>query len=155
MTSTALFLSIPASFFWGYVCDKTGHYKRYILVSFIVSTTLLFLFTFSTNIGLLIILYVVMAIFHVAHEPPKNVLIAELYLRDEWEKSFAFYEGLTELGWLIGLTIGTLVSFAGFDAKTTIFTCCGLNFLAFILSAFLIEDPVLVFERGLVSIEKM
>ena len=154
MTSTALFLSIPASFFWGYVCDKTGHYKRYILVSFIVSTTLLFLFTFSTNIGLLIILYVVMAIFHVAHEPPKNVLIAELYLRDEWEKSFAFYEGLTELGWLIGLTIGTLVSFAGFDAKTTIFTCCGLNFLAFILSAFLIEDPVLVFERGLVSIEK-
>jgi MFS family permease len=154
MTSTALFLSIPASFFWGYICDKTGHYKRYILVSFLASSTILFLFTFSTDIGLLIILYVVMAIFHVAHEPPKNVLIAELYSRDEWEKSFALYEGLTELGWLIGLIIGTFVSSVGFDAKTTLFTCCGLNFLAFILSAFLIKDPALVFERGLVSIEK-
>jgi MFS family permease len=154
MTSTALFLSIPASFFWGYICDKTGHYKRYILVSFLASSTILFLLTFSTDIGLLIILYVVMAIFHVAHESPKNVLIAELYSRDEWEKSFALYEGLTELGWLIGLMVGTFISLASFDAKTTLLMCCGLNFLAFILSAFLMEDPLLVFERGLVSIEK-
>ncbi|MBX5320673.1 MAG: MFS transporter [Candidatus Bathyarchaeota archaeon] len=154
ITSTALFLTIPASFFWGYMCDKTRRYKRYILISFLSSSIILCLTAFSTSISLLIILYAIMAVFHVAHEPPKNVLIAELYSRDKWEKSFALYEGLTELGWLIGLLIGTFVSFAGFDAKATLLTCCTLNFLAFIHSAIFLTDPLLVFERGLVNIEK-
>ena len=154
MTSTALFLSIPASFFWGYICDRTKRYKRYILTSFLSSSTLLYLFTFANSISLLIILYVTMAIFHVAHEAPKNVLIAELYSREEWEKAFALYEWFTEIGWLVGLILGTLISFVGFNSNTTLLMCSGLNFLAFVLSIFLVVDPLLVFERGLVGIEK-
>jgi len=38
-----------------------------------------------------------MQVLHVSHEAPKNVLIAEHYSRDEWEKSYGFYEGLTEM----------------------------------------------------------
>ena len=34
MTSIAIFCSIPASFLWGYLCDKTRHYKIFILLSF-------------------------------------------------------------------------------------------------------------------------
>jgi MFS family permease len=154
MTSVALFMSIPASFFWGYICDKTQRYKRYILTSFLSSSILLCLFTLSSNIGILATLYVVIAVFHVAHEPPKNVLIAELYTREEWEKSYAIYEGLTEIGWLIGLLIGIFVSLTNFTSKTTLLICGGLNFLAFLLSSILVKDPILVFERGLVSIEK-
>ncbi|MEM3566836.1 MAG: MFS transporter [Candidatus Bathyarchaeia archaeon] len=155
MTSVAMFAAIPAFFFWGYICDKTLHYKRYILISFLTSSILLCLFTLSTNIGILVTLYVVMAVFHAAHEPPKNVLIAEFYSREEWRKAYAFYEGLTEVGWLIGLILGIFVSsLASFSAKTTLLICSGLNFLAFLFSLFLITDPILVFERGLVSIEK-
>jgi len=154
MTSTALFLAIPASFFWGYICDRTKKYKRYILISFLSSSALLYLFTFASSVSLLIILYVAMAIFHVAHEAPKNVLIAELYSRAEWEKAFAIYEWFTEIGWLLGLILGTFVSFVGFNSNTTLLMCSGLNFLAFILSLFLVVDPLLVFERGLVGIEK-
>lgn len=154
MTSAALFLAIPASFFWGYSCDKTKSYKRYILISFLSSSILLFLLAYVNSVNLIILLYVVMAIFHVAHEPPKNVLIVELYSREEWEKSFAFYEGITEIGWLLGLILGTFVSLFGLAARTTLLMCSGLNFLAFILSLLLVEDPILVFERGLVNIEK-
>jgi MFS family permease len=154
MASVATLLAIPASFFWGYICDKTRRYKRYILISFFASSALLCLFTFTRDTGLFIVLYVVMAVFHVAHEPPKNVLIAELYPREEWEKSFAFYEGFTEVGWLIGLVMGVFVSFLGFNSTTTLFICSGLNFLAFVLSLFLVSDPLLIFERGLVRIEK-
>jgi len=154
MASIATFLTIPASFFWGYICDKTGRYKRYILISFLTSSTLLYSFTFTRNIGLFIILYGVMAVFHVAHEPPKNVLIAELYSHEDWEKSFALYEGLTEIGWLIGLILGVFVSIIGFNSRTTLLMCSGLNFLAFVLSLFLVSDPPLIFERGLVRIEK-
>ena len=153
MSATALFLVIPASFLWGYICDKTRRYKRYILISFLSSTVFLYLFTLTTSVALLIILYAIMSILHVAHEPPKNVLIAELYSRKEWERMFALYEGFTETGWLIGLLLGFLMSTYGLDA-TSLLLCSGLNLVAFILSVILITDPLLIFERSLVSIEK-
>ena len=154
MSATALFLVIPASFFWGYICDKTRRYKRYILISFLTSTVFLYLFTLTTNVGLLIIFYAVMSILHMAHEPPKNVLIAELYSREEWTKTFARYEGFTEVGWLIGLLLGFFMSIYRLGATSTLLLCCSLNLVAFIISVILVSDPLLIFERRLVSIER-
>jgi MFS family permease len=154
MASVALFFAIPASFLWGYLCDKTRRYKRYILLSFLSSAVLLYLFTYAHDVVLLIVLYGVMSILHVAHEAPKNVLIAELYSRPDWEKHFAFYEGFTEAGWLIGILLGFFISVYGFGAANTLFVCSGLNLVAFVLSLVLVKDPALVFERSLVSLEK-
>jgi MFS family permease len=154
MTSAALFLSIPASFFWGYICDKTRRFKLYILLSFISATALLYLFTFATNVLTFIILYAVMSMLHVAHEAPKNVLIAEHYSREEWGKSYALYEGFTEIGWLIGLLVGLFTSAIALSPNYILILCSGLNLVAFVLSIFLVADPVLIFERRLVSIEK-
>jgi len=154
MFAVASFLAIPSSYFWGYLCDKTRRYKRYILFSFLSSTIFLYFFTLATSVGLLIILYAVMSILHVAYEPPKNVLIAELYTREEWEKTFAFYQVFTGIGWLIGLLLGFLMSTYGFSSTSTLLVCSGLNLVAFIISLILVADPLLIFERSLVSIEK-
>ena len=158
MTSLALFCSIPASFFWGYICDKTRRYKVYILLSFISMAVILFSLTFVTNVLVFTLLYVLMAVLHVAHEAPKNVLIAEHYTHEEWEKSYAFYEGLTEIGWFIGLLFG-LVAFAstlsfGILATYTLYLCGALNVVAFALSVFLVADPLMIFERRLVGMER-
>ncbi len=92
---------------------------------------------------------------HVAHEPPKNVLIAELYSREDWERSFAFYEGFTEAGWLIGLVLGFATSVTNFfGGGFQLLLCSALNLVALGLSVALVADPVLVFERSLVNIEK-
>jgi hypothetical protein len=154
MASLALLLAIPGSFLWGYLCDKTRRYKPYILLSFLTSAILLYLFTYTPNIALLIALYGIMSLFHVAHEAPKNVLIAELYSRPDWEKHFAFYEGFTEVGLLIGLLSGFIMSTYKLGPTSTLFVCSGLNFVAFILSLVFVKDPALVFERSLVNIEK-
>jgi len=154
MFAVASFLAIPSSYFWGYLCDKTRRYKRYILFSFLSSTIFLYFFTLATSVGLLIILYAVMSILHAAYEPPKNVLIAELYTREEWEKTFAFYQVFTGIGWLIGLLLGFLMSTFGFSSTSTLLVCSGLNLVAFIISLILVTDPLLIFERSLVSIEK-
>lgn len=154
MSATAMFLSIPASFFWGYVCDRTRRYKIYILISFLSLALILYLLALTTQIILLAILYTVMALFHVAHEPPKNVLIAELYPHEEWKKAFAFYEGFTEIGWLIGLILGIVTSSFSFDAKSILLLCGSLNLAAFFVSLLLIKDPALIFERSLITIEK-
>jgi MFS family permease len=160
MTSIAIFCTIPASFIWGYLCDATRHYKIFILLSFLSSGIILFLMTlpFAQNIVLFVVLYVVMQMLHVAHEAPKNVLIAEHYSREDWERSYGFYEGLTEIGFLIGLGIG-LFAFAsslGFQviATYTMYLCSGLSIVAFVLSIVLIADPLMIFERRLVGIEK-
>jgi len=160
MTSIAIFCSIPASFLWGYLCDATRHYKVFILLSFLSSAVILFLMTlpFAQNILLFVVLYVVMQMLHVAHESPKNVLIAEHYSRDDWEKSYGFYEGLTEIGFIVGLAIG-LIAFASSLSLSvlstyTLYLCSGLSVAAFVLSIVLIADPLMIFERRLVGIER-
>jgi MFS family permease len=154
MTSAALFAAIPFAFLWGYLCDKTRRYKRYILLSFASSAVLLYAFTLTASVGLFIVLYGVMAILHVAHEAPKNVLIAEQYSREEWARSYAFYEGFTKVGWLIGLLLGSVVATFGFEASLTLLVCSGLNVIASLTSLFLVADPLFVFERKLVGIER-
>ncbi|MEM2273314.1 MAG: MFS transporter [Candidatus Bathyarchaeia archaeon] len=154
MTSAAILLSIPASFLWGYLCDKGRRYKPYILLSFLFLAILLYTFTLTTNIYLLIVLYTIMAFFHMAHEPPKNVLIAEIYMRRYWEKAYALYEGITEAGWLVGIFIGFYMSVQNLTPFYILLVCSILNFVSFILSIFLIRDPAFIFERSLVKIER-
>ncbi len=166
MTSVAIFASIPASFLWGYLCDKTRHYKAFILLSFLSSAIILFLMTlpFAKNILLFVALYVVMQVLHISHEAPKNVLIAEHYSRDDWEKSYGFYEGLTEIGFILGLVIGLVLTLGLFSftatlssavlATYTLYLCSGLSIVAFILSVALVADPLMIFERRLVGIER-
>ena len=154
MVAAALLFSIPASFFWGYICDKTRRYKIYILISFFSATIIIYLFTLTTSILLFIVLYVAMAILHVAHEAPKNVLIAEHYSRNEWEKSFASYQRTAESGWFLGLFLGLIVTTLALSTHYILFLCSGLNFAAFVLTIFLVADPLLIFERRLVSMER-
>jgi MFS family permease len=166
MASIAIFCSIPASFLWGYLCDATRHYKAYILLSFLSSAIILFLMAlpFAQNIILFVVLYVVMQVLHVSHEAPKNVLIAEHYSREDWEKSYGFYEGLTEIGFIIGLAIGLVLSIRLFAftvalssavlATYILYLCSALSLVAFILSIALIADPLMIFERRLVRIER-
>jgi len=150
----ANFVAVPFSFFWGYLCDKTRRYRFYILLSFSAMTILLYLFSLTGIITILIALYAAIAVFHVAHEAPKNVLISEYYSRAEWERSFASYEALTEFGWLSGLLLGFLLSVYGFSSVSLIFMCSLLNLIAFVVSLFLVRDPLFIFERKLVAIER-
>jgi MFS family permease len=160
MTSIAVFCSIPASFLWGYLCDKSHHYKKFILLSFASIAIILFLMTmpFAQNLIVFVILYVIMQILHVAHESPKNVLMTEHYSRKDWEKSFGFYEGLTEIGFIIGLAAGMVIfaSSLSFSVLSTyaFYLCCIMSVVAFVLAVALIADPLMVFERRLVGIEK-
>jgi MFS family permease len=160
MTSIAIFCSIPASYLWGYLCDKTRHYKAFILLSFSSSAVILFIMTlsFAQNLVIFVVLYIIMQMLHVAHESPKNVLITEHYSRKDWEKSFAFYEAITEIGFMIGLAVGlflfaTALSFPILSTYALYF-CSVLSVVSFFLALALIADPMMIFERRLVHIER-
>ncbi len=160
MTSIAIFCSIPASFLWGYLCDATRHYKIFILLSFSSIAMILFLMTlpFAQNLIAFVGLYVAMQMLHVAHESPKNVLVTEHYSRSNWERTFGFYEGITEIGTIVGLAMGIILfaSSLSFSALSTytLYLCSGLSVVALVLAVLLIADPLLIFERRLVGIER-
>ena len=154
MVSLATFVAIPFSYFWGYICDKTGRYKPFILLSFSTLSVLLYLFSSTTNITVLMAIYALVAVFHVAHDTPKNVLIAEWHSREEWERSFASYELLTELGALIGLVLGFVMSLYGLSGSVILLLCSVLNIIAFLSSAVFVVDPPIILERGLAGMER-
>lgn len=156
MMSLSLFCAIPGSFLWGYLCDATRRYKIFILLSFISSAAILFVMTlpFAQNVVLFVGLYVLMQFLHVSHEAPKNVLIAEHYSRDQWEKSYGFYEGITEIGFVVGLAIGMVAFVSSLSSIDILYVCSGLSVVAFVLSFLLVADPLMIFERRLVGIER-
>jgi MFS family permease len=99
-----------------------------------------------------------MQMLHVAHESPKNILVTEHYSRNDWERSFGFYEGLTEIGFIVGLVIGMFLfaSTLSFSVLSTysFYLCSGLSVVSLVLAIALIADPLLIFERRLVGIER-
>jgi MFS family permease len=154
IASVATFVAIPFSFLWGYLCDATQRYRFFILLSFAAVTSLLYIFSLTIDLLLLGIVYVFIAVFQVAYVPSKNVLIAENYFHRDWKRGFAYYSALTQVGWVVGLFLGFLLTLFGFTSATLLTICIALSFASFILSAIFVTDPALIFERGLVTIER-
>jgi len=154
ITATATFLAIPFSFIWGYICDTANRYSIFIFLSFSAVTVLLFIFSQTTDLLLLWLLFALIAVFQVAYETPKNVLIAEASAYEYWKKGFALYAVWTELGWVLGLLLGFLLGFLGFSYVTLLSVSVILSLLSFISSIFLVRDPVMIFERRFRRIEK-
>ncbi|MCX8141291.1 MAG: MFS transporter [Candidatus Nezhaarchaeota archaeon] len=146
--------TIPASILWGYACDKIERYKVFILISFMSLAIIMYSFTLVSSVKLLVVLYVLMSILHVAHGPPKNVLIAELYTHEEWRRNFAVYEGFVEIGRLLGLISGFMISVDRVDGISIPILCGSLHLAAFAMSVVLVKDPILMMERRLVAIER-
>ena len=155
MVAVANFAAVPFAFFWGYLCDRTRRYRLFILVSFLGMGVLFYVFSLTTSIFLLIVLYGLIAVFHSAHEAPKNVLIAEDYSRADWERNFASYEAQTDVGWIAGLVLGFVFSAVGLASVWFILFVGFLNLVAFAFSLFLIRDPLFIFERKLVAVERV
>jgi len=154
IASIATFITIPFSFIWGYLCDTTRRYRFFILMSFAVVTLLLYLFSLVTELLLLGIIYILIVAFQVAYEPSKNALIAEIYSHKEWKHGFSSYAALTEFGWIGGLFLGFLLTLWNYGSAVILIASIGTSFASFVLSAIFVNDPLLIFERGLVSIER-
>ena len=152
--------TIPAAYFWGWACDKKRRYKAFILLSFLSSAIILFLFTlpFTQNLVVFAVMYILMNLLHTAHESPKNVLVAEHYSHNQWGRAYSLYEGLTEIGLIIGLGIGFATFTAsysfGINAMYSFYVCSGLSLVAFLLSLFFVADPIMNIERRLVGMER-
>jgi MFS family permease len=160
ITGLSVAFTIPAAYFWGWICDRLRRYKIFILLSFLSSAVILFLFTlsFAQNLIVFAALFILMNVLHIAHESPKNVLVAENYSHNQWGRAYAVYEGLTEIGLIIGLGIGFFTFTAslsfGVSAIYAFYVCSALSFVAFLLSLFFVADPLVNMERRLVGMER-
>ncbi len=128
LTATAFnAVSTLFSFFWGRLTDMAGKRKKFILISYIGVTALLFLMYFSSNVFELILLYAGIGLFQQANPTAYNLLVMETDRQENWSKNFSSLQTVSGIGMVIGLIIAAIV--AGFSSLRVIILLFGISSL--------------------------
>ncbi len=147
------FVQIPATILWARWVDKKGKCKIFILMSFLISSLTIFLFTTTNSVLSFLSLNVVLSIFYAAHVPATRILIAESVPSSAWTGGFAQHRLVLGLGAIIGLFTGALWMTI-LDNRSLMLLCSVLVFASVILSVVLMHDPLLMIERKMVRFER-
>jgi len=149
--AVAATLLAPVPFFpiWGFLCDRARSYRPFVLFSFSSTAILIYLLFIANSVSVFILLYTLVGILRAASEPPKNVLLSELYPTENWEGAYGFSELWTKLGQLAGILLALAAS--GLGSLLLLF-CASVELVAFLLSFALVRDPFLVIQRKITRI---
>lgn len=153
MSALAMFLAIMTSIYTGRLTERFRRAKAFIIISFLLSSVILFALTQTTDVYLFQALYILLEVSNSLHIPSKYVLIAETYQRADWIRLSAQHSLIVGLANTAGLAFCSLfVSSLGY--KTLLFTCAPLMLASFIAASAAIKEPPLYIERWLSRISR-
>lgn len=148
-----IIVQIPAVVLWARYINKKARCKIFILISFLISSLMIFLFTITKSVWSFLGLNVLLSIFYVAHVPATKVLIAESGPGSEWEGGLAQHRLVLGIGGIVGLLAGALWM-TRLGNRSLMLLCGVLVSVSLILSKVLIQDPPLMFERRIARFER-
>ncbi len=146
-------VQIPAVVIWAHYVDKKARCKFFILISFLVSSLVIFLFSITESVWVFLGLNALLSIFYVAHVPATEVLIAESDPSSEWKGGLARHNFLLSIGGMVGLLSGALWM-TSLDFRSLMLMCGVLVSVSLILSLALVQDPPFMIERRIVRFER-
>lgn len=146
-------IQIPAVVLWARYIEKKAGCKFFILISFLISSLLIFLLTVAESVWSFLGLNVMLSFFYVAHRPATRVLIAESVPSSEWDDGFARHNLVLNIGGMFGLLAGAFW-LTRLSNKNLMLLCGALVSISLILSMILIQDPPLMIERRFVRFER-
>ncbi|MCS7116805.1 MAG: MFS transporter [Nitrososphaerota archaeon] len=150
MVGEAVF--IPASAFWGYLCDYLKRYKVFLTIPFLFMGMITFSINYIKDPYILLLIYGVFSLFLSMHRPAVSLFIAESSSFDEWLQVMSLYMLIRSITSSIGFLLGTLCSNIPYSL---IFIGIGILYLlSFILSSLMIYEPQLKIERKITSIDR-
>lgn len=142
-----------AALFWARWIEKERRCKIFILVSFLMLSLVMFLFTAINSVRSFLILSVLLSFFYVAHVRARSALIEETFPNSEWTGGVAKHSLIVGLSGVIGLLVGTLWT-AKWDNKSLMLLCSFLVLMSLVLSILFIRDPIFIFEKKIVRWER-
>ena len=100
--------SVPANIIWGNLSDTLKRRKVFVLIGFIGLAIPLLLMGLSTDIATYYLANFILGAISAAAAPVGTVLVLESFDKKEWGKRLGDFSKVGGIGWLLGLTIGTI-----------------------------------------------
>ncbi|MDA4128074.1 MAG: MFS transporter [Thaumarchaeota archaeon] len=144
---------IPSLIFWGWLVDRTGRCKPFLLISFVGVGLVFLLIPFVRDVPQLLVLSAIRSVAYSASLPARQILTVESESREGWQGGMARMQFLTGLGETLGMGMGAATfGSLGFG---TLFVLCGFFcIISALASALMVQDPWLMIERRLVVLER-
>jgi MFS family permease len=108
ITGLASLVGVLASLLWGWLCDRTGRRKPFVLVGFGGLTTSLFLMGLSQSVGHLIALNALLNFSWLASAAVVTLLAIQGEDHVRWESRIGTLHRHMGAGWVLGLILGSL-----------------------------------------------
>ncbi|MDD1743020.1 MAG: MFS transporter [Methanomassiliicoccales archaeon] len=100
--------SVPANIIWGNLSDTLKQRKVFVLIGFIGLAIPLLLMGLATDITTYYLANFILGGISAAAAPVGTVLVLESFDKKEWGKRLGDFSRVGGIGWLLGLTIGTI-----------------------------------------------
>jgi len=143
-------MAIPASIIWGLAVDATGWRRKLVLMSYGVTTAMLFLLFFARDAYSVALTYAAIGIFSAASSTPISLLVMETAPKEKWASAFSALNLMASAGVTAGLLFATLyTSVFSMREMMIVLGVFGLSSTA--TAVLLIKDPPLPLERRSLS----
>jgi len=146
-------VSIPAAMIWGFVTDNFHRRKPIIVASYMATAMLILSFLFVKTINEISVLYALLSFVTAASTTPLNLLVMETERKNKWATTFARLSMTASLGQTLGLIISTFWSYL-LPLYFLVVPLGVLSMLSAGLSAFMIKEPHVIFERHIMVMDR-
>lgn len=113
LTSAA---TVPAAAIWGWLSDRYGTRRSYMMVGYLGFAIPTILMAFSTQVWHYIVLAVLLGAWSVAGTPVFSTLIMDTVPRSEWDETFGRFNAISGWGVVFGRLVGLLCIAYGIGA---------------------------------------
>ena len=103
LTSAA---TVPSAAFWGWLSDRIGSRKLFLILGFLGFGLPTLLMGFSHTVGQFLLLSVLVGALSVAGTPVSSTLIMDTVSKDRWDETFGRFNQISGWGMVAGRVIG-------------------------------------------------
>lgn len=147
--------AIPSNIMWGNLSDAAKKRRLFVLIGFGGLALSLLMMAFSVNFFQYLIANAVLGLLSTAAAPVGTVLILESFKEEEWAKRLGDFSKIGGIGWVVGLTVGTIwiASFStsadpALTMRALFVMAAGLSMVSIFLAYRWVPEPGTVLDRS-------
>jgi MFS family permease len=144
---------VPAAVVWGFVTDHFHRRRPIIVVSYLATAGVLFMFLFANTRYLVSLLYALFSLVSSASTTPLNLLIMETERKQKWASAFAKFSMISSIGQTVGLILSVAWGFF-FPLIYIVVPLAILSIMSAVLSVLMIKESGLIFEQHLIAMNR-
>ncbi len=151
-------MAVPSNILWGNLSDAAKKRRAFLLIGFGGLAFANLMMAFSLNFFQYLIANAVLGLLSTAAAPVGTVLILESFKKEEWAKRLGDFSKIGGIGWVVGLTVGTIwiAAFSGtpdpsLPMRALFVLAAGLSVVSMVLAYRWVPEPETVLDRSQIN----